>query len=332
MNELHPLEMIDISGKPMIEIVALRDIKPNEEIFIDYGQGWEEAWSKHVESWNPTEEHQEYISAEDYLKNGAYTVRTTEEQKENPYPSNLQLVCIFPGRKGETDCRLPCDIDERIDDDGESHYDVSYKLKVHNTTAKRMIAWDICAIGRDELYADSISAEDITLIDKWATKDQHLDFAFRHEIGVPEKFSPSLWMEPAIYEASPPPPLRPGEHVAITWKHNGKPITRNALYVGLPPNFNAHMYDFAERMGVMEIFRNVLNGRPNTIGSHRYVDLKEGQYYVQRPHWNSNMHWVIPNDEVGTKELFEGSWSWGLRYCLGFHWNQLRYGAAHVLP
>lgn len=303
---LHPLEMIDISGKPMIEIVALRDIKPDEEVFLDYGQGWEEAWSKHAESWNPTDEHHKYISAADYLKSGAFSVRTTEEQKENPYPSNLQTVCIFTtGRQSQTDCRLPCNIDERIDDDGESYYDVSYKLKEHNTTAKRMIAWDICGMGRDELYADSIPAEDITLIDKWATKDQHLDFAFRREIGVPENFFPSLWMEPAVYEVSPPPPLRPGEHVAITWKHNGKPITRNALYVGLPPNFNAHMYDFAERMGVMEIFRNVLNGRPNTIGSHRYVDLKEGQYYVQRPHWNSNMHWVIPNDEVARKSYLK---------------------------
>jgi len=44
---LHPLEVLDKSGELMMEFVALHDIQPGEEIFIDYGREWEEAWRKH---------------------------------------------------------------------------------------------------------------------------------------------------------------------------------------------------------------------------------------------------------------------------------------------
>ena len=302
---LHPLEMIDISGKPMLEFVALRDIQPGEEIFLDYGRKWNDAWQKHVETWSPTPEHEQFVSAEDYLVSDAFSIRTIEEHKGDPYPSNLQTVCFIRKSAYKNKCRVPCDVIERVENVDGTFYSVTYSAKKHAAETKRMIAWDFCADGEDEISVESLPEERITLIDKWESKDQHLDIAFRHEIGVPEYFFPPSWMQPAIYEVSPIPPLKPGEHVAISWKHNSKPITRNALYVGLPPNFNAFMYDFAERMGVMEVFRNVLNGRPNEIGTHRYVDLKEGQYYVQRPHWNSNMHWVIPNDEVARKSYLK---------------------------
>lgn len=35
-----------------MEIVALRDIKEGEEIFIDYGEKWEKAWLDHVQNWS----------------------------------------------------------------------------------------------------------------------------------------------------------------------------------------------------------------------------------------------------------------------------------------
>jgi SET domain len=301
----HPLELIDMSGKPMIEFVALRDIEPDEELLLDYGYDWDLAWKNHVKSWNPTPEDAEYVSAEDYLTNYNFTLRTTEEQKEYPYPSNLQLVCIFKSKKNKKSCILPCDIDEKMEIEGELRFTVSYLADKHAPLAKRMIAWDVCGEDNNSLFATGLSQDLITVMDKWEMLDQHLETAFRHNIGVPKNFFPTLWMEPTLYEISPAPNLRPGEHVAITWKHNGKPITRNALYVGLPPGFNSYMYDFAERMGVMNIFRDVLRGRPNTIGTHRYVDLNEGQYYVQRPHWNSNMHWIIPNDEVARKSYLK---------------------------
>ena len=50
-----------------IEIVALRDILPGDEVFIDYGEEWEQAWDNHVKSWEPErpEEAEYYFSISD---------------------------------------------------------------------------------------------------------------------------------------------------------------------------------------------------------------------------------------------------------------------------
>lgn len=36
-----------------LDIVATRDILEGEEVFVDYGASWEEAWDKHVSQWKP---------------------------------------------------------------------------------------------------------------------------------------------------------------------------------------------------------------------------------------------------------------------------------------
>jgi hypothetical protein len=38
-----------------IDYVALRDIEPVEELFLDYGDDFEKAWNNHVENWKPPE-------------------------------------------------------------------------------------------------------------------------------------------------------------------------------------------------------------------------------------------------------------------------------------
>jgi hypothetical protein len=38
----------------VFEIVALRDIAPDEEILINYGAAWQEAWDQHVAKWKPS--------------------------------------------------------------------------------------------------------------------------------------------------------------------------------------------------------------------------------------------------------------------------------------
>lgn len=50
-------ELADINHKQQhrmlsMEIVASRDILEGEEIFIDYGEKWEEAWLEHVRNWS----------------------------------------------------------------------------------------------------------------------------------------------------------------------------------------------------------------------------------------------------------------------------------------
>ena len=41
--DLHPLDVLEMSGSLILAYVALRDILPCEEIVISYGQAWEDA-------------------------------------------------------------------------------------------------------------------------------------------------------------------------------------------------------------------------------------------------------------------------------------------------
>jgi len=52
------------------EVVALRDILPGEEVFVDYGLEWEEAWAKHVASWQtPAPPTEPWITAKEANEN-----------------------------------------------------------------------------------------------------------------------------------------------------------------------------------------------------------------------------------------------------------------------
>jgi hypothetical protein len=70
-------------------------MKEGEELFLDYGNDWEErAWKEHVANRNPSDEDKAYMSARQWNKKHANDVlRTLQEQQNNPYPSNLVLRC-----------------------------------------------------------------------------------------------------------------------------------------------------------------------------------------------------------------------------------------------
>ena len=76
----------------ILEVVALRDISPGEEVSIDYGRDWQEAWDAHVREWKPEEGAEDYLSASDLNEVGA-PILTEEEQKVNPYPKNIDMSC-----------------------------------------------------------------------------------------------------------------------------------------------------------------------------------------------------------------------------------------------
>ena len=40
----------------VFDLVATRDIAAGEEIYLDYGQEWEDAWNQYAESWNESRE------------------------------------------------------------------------------------------------------------------------------------------------------------------------------------------------------------------------------------------------------------------------------------
>jgi hypothetical protein len=79
------------------EIVALKDIEAGEEIYMDYGEDWEEAWDKHVREWQPpTGVFTKYKPLEQFVEeNKEKPILTDKEQLDNPYPGNIGFFCYF---------------------------------------------------------------------------------------------------------------------------------------------------------------------------------------------------------------------------------------------
>ena len=172
------------------EYVALRDIKEGEEVFMDYGPAWEAAWDEHVKNWKPIEGSKEYVYSKDYEID---YLRTFDELGDNPYPSNLQTMCIesyarddkgefiFLPVLRETTFRKHCDVMARYqDDDGGWLYDIDLKLD-----EEKEESW-ITVKGYD--------ATGVALYDIPFTTDWHMPNVFRHEIAIPDDVMPPSWM------------------------------------------------------------------------------------------------------------------------------------------
>lgn len=96
----------------LLEFIALRDIKPGEEVLIDYGDEWQRAWDEHVLNWEaipPEKDYNNltfwskeettnnggngYIRAEHFNNDDATPLRTMEEQITKPYPNGVPIYC-----------------------------------------------------------------------------------------------------------------------------------------------------------------------------------------------------------------------------------------------
>lgn len=96
----------------MLEFVALRDIQPGEEVLINYGEEWQQAWDEHVKKWQPisvesdynnltlwtklsdhSNGHGGYVRAEVLNEDQETPLRTVEEQLTDPYPHNVEIQC-----------------------------------------------------------------------------------------------------------------------------------------------------------------------------------------------------------------------------------------------
>ena len=176
-------------GALILEVVALRDIEQGEELFIDYGTAWEEAWQSHVQKWRPVEGAESYVYPAEMNPNEP--IRTIEEQKSQPYPSNLATACFENNWEIEEGSPIEwttpkwwpegltyCHILKRERDDqiGSFIYEVSLGFrtdKPHDLDEKRFID-------------TKVPQSAIMFVDLPYTSDMHLPNAFRHPIALPD--------------------------------------------------------------------------------------------------------------------------------------------------
>jgi hypothetical protein len=182
-----------------MELVALRDIEEGEEILVDYGEEWEEAWKNHVEAWEPVEGADTYVSAADMNEDLKTPIKTEFEQMLEPYPANLHI---------KFDLAF-----------GKRHVWMKYMKKGKLMEYKKqeegelvtcdVLRWDKGALGRifyTVAYTDAdedaeerhklingVPRESLVFKDRAYTGDFHLPNVFRHDMRIPDDIFPDAW-------------------------------------------------------------------------------------------------------------------------------------------
>lgn len=220
-NHMHHSELLDMEydefwqnvrpGHLILDIVALRDLRAGEELFLDYGPAWEKSWNAHVAKWIPPSDAQNYVYPEDM--DDTDVLRTVEEQKQKPYPANLITMCNTPDVDRKENNHLEwssseednwwwslayCHIlDRKMGDNGLLEYTVSLLLNRSGKKGKYMpkdLEYDP-TIPFQQLYVDTkVPRRAIHWVEKPFHDDEHLPQAFRQPIQFPHNLVSQAWL------------------------------------------------------------------------------------------------------------------------------------------
>jgi len=186
-----------------IEFVATRDIKAGEEIFIDYGPNWEEAWELHKNTWKPPAAGSPF---QDYMPikvMNELDLRDVDELKENPYPNNVVTACYW----------YEFDEEQEDEHDEEGFYNGKNYVYIDKNGGRVNISTDLwecelleefddgtCDVVihaqedlEEDVYLTQYPVKSIVFRTKANKSDQHLPGAFRHFIEMEESLFPNKW-------------------------------------------------------------------------------------------------------------------------------------------
>jgi hypothetical protein len=215
---------IELAQEPhaglIMELVAVRDILPGEEVFLDYGTDWNERWRDFRLDWYPPENGTSYVSASTLNRRNEW-LRTEQEQVSDPYPyRNVFTMCYVgkdrtPFQDGsfdeddavyewthtegiydDTSNLFPCQVLER--DIGD--HDLSEVLGRRESIHPLEILYTVRVMEDEDdpeelMYFVSVPREAIVFFDHPYTTDLFLRQAFRHEIHLPDEMVPSEWRD-----------------------------------------------------------------------------------------------------------------------------------------
>lgn len=206
IDDLKTIEVIGLS----VDFVATRDIQPGEEVFIDYGPEWQEAWNKYINKWSPPQNSENFIAGMELQNDLSLPLRTVEEQQSKPYSDNVVFFCHYEYYEGweegtwsweegwEHAPLYPCKITRRKsvrNDDGV----IQYNYDAIMATSSEMMAAGLIAPagevipdGEDHVMTD-IPRSAIEARDKMYAKDEYVDNSFRHEMMLPDDIWPDAW-------------------------------------------------------------------------------------------------------------------------------------------
>jgi hypothetical protein len=209
----------------VLDIVATRDIAVDEEVFIDYGVGWEEAWKSHIEKWkSPCGERSGMSSKMVKQMNDAkfnsdfhtwsedhFTVCKVRDDEAGEFvhivkdddivPPGSQHTATtsfrgivgwnHPGFEyslgGDDGFRFPCII---LDADEKEK---TFKVVIFRFAMKSKMSE--LPKARVLQLNNNVPANEVDFINRPFRSDMHWEGAFRHPIKIPDEVFPQQWKD-----------------------------------------------------------------------------------------------------------------------------------------
>lgn len=192
----------------MMDLVALRDIYPDEEITFDYGAEWQSAWQEHVLNYDAP--RRGYIPAFELNKKLDLKIPTVYESHDEQFldvltscrdhyfvaPTNDVEPFRF-GFEGEDDfddiylCRILQRFDMGTTTTEDDRYIAEVFTRKHFYYLDEDIeetVYDIPVMILFDLPRDAFIFRDIPY-----KRDHQQEFAFRHDMRIPDEIFPQIW-------------------------------------------------------------------------------------------------------------------------------------------
>ncbi|KAL7574255.1 hypothetical protein ACA910_012510 [Epithemia clementina (nom. ined.)] len=194
-NDLDALE-VDDTAKLAFELVATRSIHKDEEVFLDYGDAWEQAWQEHLRSWKPIDGADLHMTQDEIDRRERFdSWRTVFEQIENPYPPNIKVEChvYFEGDdwKSKSYGRIREELERKLENNSRNDWFECDILRRYRED--EMELYTATAVGDEAELLLDLPDIAFRFREKPYTSDMFLENAFRHDIGVPDEIFPDAW-------------------------------------------------------------------------------------------------------------------------------------------
>jgi hypothetical protein len=208
----------------VMDLVALRDIAEGEEILLDYGRDWEQAWQSHVAQWKPPPRASRYQPA--HILERQSVIRTMETDGFYYDSHSVALLCRYSLLKSGFGLVL-----DYLEVDNDEEYETKEQF-VHCRALQRhpvmkargdkpsSLSWvptndegnyrgiytytiEVYAQAydnRNKVCAEpamarlwNVPRDVFAFEDLWYTRDHAQPWSFRHAMGIPEHLMPEAW-------------------------------------------------------------------------------------------------------------------------------------------
>lgn len=182
-----------------IDFVATRDIQPDEEIFIDYGEDWGNAWDAHVKEWESSLNGKNlagvaFTSAFQLDENLELHVPTRNDDNALCFEHNIngyireeyRLMAGYSPRDAVNNYHRCRPISKFLDNNNEPLYMV--ELVRRKNDPKRRKCWIVI----DEIMFN-VPRDSFVFVDRASVLDQLSTRSFRHDMMIPDEIFPEAW-------------------------------------------------------------------------------------------------------------------------------------------